>query len=99
MLLLALFVISSVSSLSLSSNNTHKLHHIISGVENKFHRSLQSEVENHINSITEEIEADDKPIVIRTATGGFINTVMIILTIFAFLGNGAFLVYVFWLSK
>ena len=36
---------------------------------------------------------------LRTATGGFINTIMVALTIFAFLGNGAFMVYVFWLSK
>ena len=35
----------------------------------------------------------------RTATGGFVNTIMVALTIFAFLGNGAFMVYVFWLSK
>lgn len=36
---------------------------------------------------------------IRTATGGLINTLMIILTIFACIGNGFFLFYVFWLSK
>lgn len=36
---------------------------------------------------------------IRTATGGFIYTLMVTLTIVAFLSNGAFLVYVFWLSK
>ena len=36
---------------------------------------------------------------IRTATGGIVNTIMIILTCIAFAGNGAFLVYVFWLSK
>ena len=36
---------------------------------------------------------------IRTATGGFIYTLMVTLTVVAFLSNGAFLVYVFWLSK
>ena len=35
----------------------------------------------------------------RTATGGIVNTIMVALTVFAFLGNGAFMVYVFWLSK
>ncbi len=35
----------------------------------------------------------------RTATGGIINTLMVLLSIFAVLGNGAFLVYVFLLSK
>ena len=36
---------------------------------------------------------------IRTATGGLIYTLMVTLTVVAFLSNGAFLVYVFWLSK
>jgi hypothetical protein len=36
---------------------------------------------------------------IRTATGGFIYTLMVMLTIVAFISNGVFLVYVFWLSK
>lgn len=36
---------------------------------------------------------------IRTATGGLIYTLMVTLTVVAFLSNGAFLIYVFWLSK
>jgi len=36
---------------------------------------------------------------IRTATGGLIHTFLVILTVFAFLSNGAFLVHVFWFSK
>lgn len=36
---------------------------------------------------------------IRTATGGWINTIMILLTLVAFCGNLLFLCYVFWLSK
>ena len=36
---------------------------------------------------------------IRTATGGPIKRILIFLTIIAFGGNGAFLCYVFWLSK
>ena len=35
----------------------------------------------------------------RTATGGLIYTLMVMLTVVAFLSNGAFLIYVFWLSK
>ena len=46
----------------------------------------------------EDIENLGGP-VSRTATGGFVNTIMVSLTVFAFLGNGAFMVYVFWLSK
>lgn len=44
-------------------------------------------------------EEEERPVEIRTATGGLINTVMITLTMFAFAGNAMFLVYVFWLSK
>lgn len=36
---------------------------------------------------------------VRTATGGFIYTLLVTLTVIAFLSNGAFLIYVFWLSK
>lgn len=36
---------------------------------------------------------------LRTATGGFVYTLLVTLTVLAFLSNGAFLVYVFWLSK
>ena len=35
----------------------------------------------------------------RTATGGLIYTLMVMLTVVAFLSNGAFRIYVFWLSK
>lgn len=40
-----------------------------------------------------------QPVVRRTATGGAIYTLMVTLTVFAFVSNGAFLVYVFWLSR
>jgi hypothetical protein len=48
--------------------------------------------------IIADYDSLDMP-VSRTATGGFVNTIMVALTVFAFLGNGAFMVYVFWLSK
>lgn len=32
-------------------------------------------------------------------TNSYVNSIMFYLTIFAFLGNGFFMVYVFWLSK
>lgn len=44
-------------------------------------------------------ESPEEEKVFRTATGGFISTILILLTAVAFIGNGAFLVYVFWLSK
>jgi hypothetical protein len=34
----------------------------------------------------------------RTATGGLVNTVLIFLTILAFVGNGAFMIFVFWMN-
>jgi hypothetical protein len=47
-----------------------------------------------------EIKKDDDSVpYARTATGGFINTIMVFLSVVAFVGNGAFMVYVFWLSK
>lgn len=49
-----------------------------------------------LKEIIEEKEFDNYA---RTATGGIVNTIMVALTVFAFLGNGAFMVYVFWLSK
>ena len=44
------------------------------------------------------IDNDGIPIS-RTATGGFVHTIMVFLTVVAFIGNGAFMIYVFWLSK
>jgi hypothetical protein len=36
---------------------------------------------------------------IKTATGGFIRKVLIFFTIVAFVGNAAFMINVFWLTK
>lgn len=50
----------------------------------------------------EDIENDDEEEgkgKIRTATGGIVHSAIVLLTLFAFAGNAAFLVYVFWLSK
>eukprot|EP00981_Chlorochromonas_danica_P009592 scaffold2755_cov194-Ochromonas_danica.AAC.5 len=50
----------------------------------------------------EHIENDDEEEgkgKIRTATGGIVHSAIVLLTLFAFAGNAAFLVYVFWLSK
>ena len=44
----------------------------------------------------EEYEGGGSP---RTATGGLINTLLVLLTIVSFIGNALFLVSVFWLSK
>ena len=51
-----------------------------------------------VSSGSEYNENDGLP-VSRTATGGIINTLLSFLTVLAFLGNGAFMVYAFWLSK
>ncbi len=47
--------------------------------------------------LTVTVDNENKDV--RTATGGFINTILIMLTIIAFIGNACFLIYVFWLSK
>ena len=59
-------------------------------IRNEFDGGLLAEV-GDIDNLGEPLS--------RTATGGFVNTIMVALTVFAFLGNGAFMVYVFWLSK
>ncbi len=65
-------------------------------------RKLESEVpspslrDNKINMEESRVKGTGE---IRTATGGLIYTLMVSLTVVAFLSNGAFLVYVFWLSK
>ena len=51
-----------------------------------------------VSSGSDYNENDGLP-VSRTATGGIINTLLSFLTVLAFLGNGAFMVYAFWLSK
>jgi hypothetical protein len=58
---------------------------------------LQLDESSSSESNTAPISSDSQ--VIRTATGGIIYTLLRILTIFAVLGNFAFLIYVFWLSK
>jgi hypothetical protein len=57
--------------------------------------------ENTFGELKTEVTNDDtKPQkTTRTATGGIIYTFLTLLTAFAFIGNGAFLIYVFWLSK
>ena len=35
----------------------------------------------------------------RTATGGYVNTVLILLVIVSFIGNGFFLIDAFWMSS
>jgi len=47
-------------------------------------------------STDKDSESESAP---RTATGGVINTLLVLLTIVSFIGNAMFLVYVFWLSK
>jgi len=52
--------------------------------------------QKHENNID---KGNDPTPILRTATGGFVHTIMVFLTIVSFIGNGAFMVYVFWLSK
>ena len=60
--------------------------------------SLSTEKKEDIIVQKEEKVVEHAPVV-RTATGGFIHTIMVFLTIVSFIGNGAFMVYVFWLSR
>ncbi len=41
----------------------------------------------------------EKPMNVRTATGGIIHRIMVFLTIVSFIGNGIFMINVFWYSK
>lgn len=55
-----------------------------------------------VDGHNEKIMADDEnenEQSVRTATGGFIYTLMVLLTILAYIGNATFLIYVFWLSR
>jgi hypothetical protein len=45
------------------------------------------------------ISTDRSDITIRTATSGIIHRLLVFLTLVAFVGNGFFMIYVFWLSK
>lgn len=76
----------------------NKASYVLSTDTSHLTRILQVSAESEEKHTASKAD-DDTPYVIRTATGGFINTVMILLTVFAFIGNGAFLIYVFWLSK
>jgi hypothetical protein len=59
----------------------------------------ENNISKNENKDTKLLNDNDIVPISRTATGGFVNTILVFLTIFAFLGNGAFMVYVFWLSK
>lgn len=64
----------------------------------RFERNLLQTIENEVEVPEREdvkIDSEER----RTATGGIVNSIMIVLTVIAFIGNGLFLVYVFWLSK
>mmetsp|Transcript_34141 Transcript_34141/g.32566 ORF Transcript_34141/g.32566 Transcript_34141/m.32566 type:complete len:123 (+) Transcript_34141:245-613(+) len=59
----------------------------------------ENNISKNENEETIIVNNNDIVPISRTATGGFVNTILVFLTVFAFLGNGAFMVYVFWLSK
>jgi hypothetical protein len=60
---------------------------------------IENNISKNENKDTTVVNDNDIVPISRTATGGFVNTILVFLTVFAFLGNGAFMVYVFWLSK
>lgn len=62
-------------------------------------RVLSTETLVGSNSNENQQIDDNTETPIRTATGGLIYQLMVTLTVIAFLANGAFLIYVFWLSK
>ena len=79
-------------------------HFLVHGLQREFDESTgignnNYNNNNEMNSFTGGRPEQFKPGEIRTATGGLINTLMVTLTIFAFIANGAFLIYVFWLSN
>jgi len=76
-----------------NNNRRQLLEETILSTEKKMDTIISTEEKN-----IEKQEGEQTPIV-RTATGGFIHTIMVFLTIVSFIGNGAFMVYVFWLSR
>ena len=76
-----------------NNNRRQLLEEKILSTEKKIDTIISTEEKN-----IEKEEGEQTPIV-RTATGGFIHTIMVFLTIVSFIGNGAFMVYVFWLSR
>lgn len=60
---------------------------------------VKQQLVDNIPSHPEDAENSGDPDSIRTATGGFIYTLLICLTALAFAGNAAFMIYVFWLVK
>jgi hypothetical protein len=68
-------------------------------VKNENNIIKNENISKNENKDTKLLNDNDIVPISRTATGGFVNTILVFLTVFAFLGNGAFMVYVFWLSK
>ena len=78
-----------------TSQLTSKLNH---DVFNSVYRRSQSDGGGQSENILVDDENENEQYV-RTATGGFIYTLMVLLTILAYIGNAIFLIYVFWLSR
>jgi len=99
--LIQLIVLCSVAFGKIDSNDKSEVSlSLVASKTNLKGATLSSPKTNDNNlRVREEVERNKMHSQIRTATGGLINTLMIVLTIFAFIGNGLFLVYVFWLSK
>ena len=71
----------------------------------KLDTSLSRSVSESLNAVSnsgaidqeKDLEQPEAPL--RTATGGIINSILVFLSIVAFIGNGVFMVNVFWFSK
>jgi hypothetical protein len=93
----------SLTQLQLQQKEANKR---LRGSEEKMLNLLKNDIVKNENNISKNeneettiVNNNDIVPISRTATGGFVNTILVFLTVFAFLGNGAFMVYVFWLSK
>jgi hypothetical protein len=63
--------------------------------------NIEDAIQGMLQTAKKEAEAsadDDYQPDPRTATGGIINTLLVVLTILAFMGNAGFLVHVFWIK-
>lgn len=96
-IVILLYIVNSITSSSIVNSDSND--------SNSNRQLLEETIVTDIDTKTKQKDeiasnkGNDPTPIVRTATGGFIHTIMVFLTIVSFIGNGAFMVYVFWLSK
>ena len=81
------------------STATSTIDHVTSTSEKSAIKALEDTNEETLKQKEKKGNGEVGSEPIRTATGGFINTLILALSIAVFIGNGAFLFDSFWISK